>query len=90
MIPADDFRGCRPSPLQDTPARRSSITARTRRTAIVSGQQFAARGARSIAEAVGSSVVTFPSHHGGFLGGEYGRHGDPAAFAAALHAVLDA
>jgi hypothetical protein len=32
--------------------------------------------------------VTFPSHHGGFLGGEYGWAGDPDAFAAKLRDVL--
>jgi hypothetical protein len=28
--------------------------------------------------------VIFPSHHGGFLGGEYGQAGEPDAFAAKL------
>lgn len=56
---------------------------------VESGQQFAARGARSVAEAVGVSVTEFPSHHGGFLGGEYGQQGDPAAFATALRITLD-
>jgi hypothetical protein len=32
--------------------------------------------------------VTFPSHHGGFLGGEYGWPGEPDAFAATLREVL--
>ena len=30
----------------------------------------------------------FPSHHGGFLGGEFGMTGDPDAFAATLREVL--
>jgi pimeloyl-ACP methyl ester carboxylesterase len=54
-----------------------------------SGEQMAARGARSVAEALGRPVAEFPSHHGGFLGGEFGQQGDPVAFAAALHARLD-
>ena len=54
-----------------------------------SGQQMAARGGRSVAEALGRPVVEYPSDHGGFLGGEYGQQGDPDAFAAALHASLD-
>ncbi|MGH2678471.1 MAG: alpha/beta fold hydrolase, partial [Actinomycetota bacterium] len=29
-----------------------------------------------------------PSHHGGFLGGEFGYRGDPDAFAATLRDVL--
>ena len=33
--------------------------------------------------------MTFPSNHGGFLGGEYGQSGDPDAFAAKLREVLD-
>jgi pimeloyl-ACP methyl ester carboxylesterase len=56
---------------------------------IESGEQMAARGARSVAEALGRPVAEFPSNHGGFLGGEFGQQGDPVAFAAALHARLD-
>jgi pimeloyl-ACP methyl ester carboxylesterase len=41
------------------------------------------------AEALGQKAVTFPSHHGGFLGGEHGYAGQPEAFAARLHEVLD-
>ncbi len=54
-----------------------------------SGQQMAARGGRSVAEALGRPATVFPSNHGGFLGGEYGQQGDPDAFAAALHQALD-
>ncbi|MGL5911785.1 MAG: alpha/beta fold hydrolase, partial [Phycicoccus sp.] len=53
-----------------------------------SGDTFAARGGRSVAEAVGVPVTDFPSHHAGFVGGEYGQHGEPGAFAARLRAVL--
>ena len=56
---------------------------------VESGQQMAARGGRSVAEAVGVPVTEFPSNHGGFLGGEYGQSGDPEAFAAALRSTLD-
>lgn len=54
-----------------------------------SGQQLAARGGRSVAESVGLPVTEFPGDHGGFLGGEYGQHGEPDAFAAALRRVLE-
>jgi len=55
-----------------------------------SGEQLAARGARSVAAAVGTDAVVFPSNHGGFMGGEYGQPGgDPDGFAAKLHEVLD-
>ena len=32
--------------------------------------------------------MTFPSHHGGFLGGEYGWAGKPDEFATKLRQVL--
>ncbi len=41
------------------------------------------------AEALGREVTVFPSNHGGFLGGEFGQHGEPEAFAARLREVLD-
>ena len=53
-----------------------------------SGNQLAARCARSVAAALGRPATEFPSDHGGFLGGEYGQHGDPDAFAAVLRATL--
>ena len=54
-----------------------------------SGEELAARGAEAVAAMLGLEPVTFPSDHGGFLGGEYGQQGDPESFAAALHEVLD-
>ena len=53
-----------------------------------SGQALAGRAAVAVAERLGTTPVTFPSHHGGFLGGEYGQAGDPDAFAATLRQVL--
>ena len=50
--------------------------------------EMANRGAYAVAERLGTEVVAFPSHHGGFLGGEYGQTGDPDAFAAKLREVL--
>jgi pimeloyl-ACP methyl ester carboxylesterase len=52
--------------------------------------EMAYRGAVGVAEGLGTTVVTFPSGHGGFLGGEYGQTGDPEAFASTLHEVLAA
>jgi pimeloyl-ACP methyl ester carboxylesterase len=49
---------------------------------------MASRGAYAVAERLGTEPVIFPSHHGGFLGGEYGYAGDPDAFAAKLREVL--
>jgi pimeloyl-ACP methyl ester carboxylesterase len=50
--------------------------------------EMANRGAHAVAERLGTRPVIFPSHHGGFLGGEYGQRGDPDAFAAKLREVL--
>jgi pimeloyl-ACP methyl ester carboxylesterase len=54
-----------------------------------SGQNLPGRAAVAVAERLGITPVTFPGGHGGFLGGEYGSTGDPDAFAATLHKVLD-
>jgi pimeloyl-ACP methyl ester carboxylesterase len=50
--------------------------------------QMAHRAALAVAEQLGTEPVIFPSHHGGFLGGEYGMKGDPDAFASTLRQVL--
>ena len=49
---------------------------------------LAHRGAEAVAERLGTTPVTFPSNHAGFLGGEYGQAGEPEAFAAKLREVL--
>jgi pimeloyl-ACP methyl ester carboxylesterase len=46
------------------------------------------RAGLALAERLGKEPVVFPSHHGGFLAGEYGQTGDPDAFAAKLREVL--
>jgi pimeloyl-ACP methyl ester carboxylesterase len=46
------------------------------------------RAAVAVAERLGSTPVIFPGGHDGFLGGEYGRTGEPDAFAAKLREVL--
>jgi pimeloyl-ACP methyl ester carboxylesterase len=48
-----------------------------------------ARASAVLAEMLGESPTEFPSHHGGFLGGEFGYAGQPEAFAARLREVLD-
>jgi pimeloyl-ACP methyl ester carboxylesterase len=50
--------------------------------------EMAHRGAYAVAERLGTTPVTFPGGHAGFLGGEYGQTGDPEAFAARLREVL--
>lgn len=48
------------------------------------------RTAESLAALLGVPLTMFPSHHDGFLGGEFGQTGQPEAFAARLREVLDA
>ena len=55
-----------------------------------SGQQLAGRAGAAVAGRLGTTPVTFPGDHGGFLGGEYGQAGEPDAFAATLREVLTA
>ena len=50
--------------------------------------ELAHRGGEAVAERLGTTTVTFPGGHGGFLGGEYGQTGEPDAFAARLREVL--
>ena len=51
--------------------------------------EMANRGGHEVAERLGQKPVIFPSHHGGFLGGEFGWPGEPDAFAAKLREVLE-
>jgi pimeloyl-ACP methyl ester carboxylesterase len=51
---------------------------------------FTGRTAMATAEALGQRATVFPSHHGGFMGGEFGYAGEPEAFAAKLREVLEA
>jgi hypothetical protein len=51
---------------------------------------YTARTAAGVAALLGQEATVFPSHHGGFLGGEFGYAGKPEEFAARLRGVLDA
>jgi pimeloyl-ACP methyl ester carboxylesterase len=50
---------------------------------------FTGRTSVATAELLGQQATVFPSHHGGFLGGESGYAGQPKAFARKLRAVLE-
>ncbi len=50
---------------------------------------FTGRAAEAVAALLGQQAAVFPSHHGGFLGGESGYAGQPEAFARRLRQVLD-
>jgi pimeloyl-ACP methyl ester carboxylesterase len=54
-----------------------------------SAGEMAHRGAAGMAERLGLELTVFPSNHAGFLGGEFGQHGEPEAFAARLRELLD-
>ncbi len=49
---------------------------------------FTGRTSVATARALGQEPVVFPSHHGGFLDGEFGWPGKPDEFAATLREVL--
>jgi pimeloyl-ACP methyl ester carboxylesterase len=70
-----------------------ALTATPTRVVIAVGEEsvgtFTGRAALATAELLGQQATTFPSHHGGFLGGESGYPGQPEAFARKLHDVFD-
>jgi pimeloyl-ACP methyl ester carboxylesterase len=51
--------------------------------------QFTGRTSMAMAGLLGQEATVFPSHHGGFAGGESGYAGQPEAFARRLREVLD-
>jgi hypothetical protein len=54
-----------------------------------SQNMFTGRTSQAAAELLGQHATVFPSHHGGFLGGEHGYAGQPEAFALKLRDVLN-
>jgi pimeloyl-ACP methyl ester carboxylesterase len=70
-----------------------ALTAASTRVVIGVGVESAGtltdRTSRATAEALDLKPTEFPSHHGGFLGGEFGYAGQPEAFAVRLREVLD-
>src|SRR5437588_5664043 len=50
---------------------------------------FTGRTSVATAELLGQQATVFPSHHGGFMGGEFGYPGQPEAFASKLRDVLN-
>jgi pimeloyl-ACP methyl ester carboxylesterase len=98
-LPTDDD-GTRSDPLlgqniiscthyePDFEALRSASTRIVMAAGTESEGTMAYRGAVAAAERLDTAPVTFPSDHGGFLGGEYGQVGDPDAFAEKLREVL--
>jgi pimeloyl-ACP methyl ester carboxylesterase len=70
-----------------------ALTAAPTRIVIAVGEEsagtFTGRTAVATAELLGQEATVFPSHHGGFLGGEFGYAGQPEPFARRLREVLD-
>jgi len=71
----------------------AALAAAPTRIVIAVGEEsegvFTGRTAEATAQLLGQRATVFPSHHGGFLGGEHGYAGQPEAFARTLRHVLD-
>jgi pimeloyl-ACP methyl ester carboxylesterase len=69
-----------------------ALAAAPTRVVIAVGEEsagtFTARTAEATAALLGQEATVFPSHHGGFMGGEFGYAGQPQAFAKRLREVL--
>ncbi|MGB9184618.1 MAG: alpha/beta hydrolase [Solirubrobacteraceae bacterium] len=70
-----------------------ALAAAPTRVVIAVGEEslnmFTGRTAAATADLLGQRATVFPSHHGGFLGPEYGYPGQPEAFARKLREVLE-
>jgi hypothetical protein len=70
----------------------AALTSASTRVVIAVGEEtgdaFTGRTAEATAELLGRKATVFPSHHGGFLDGEFGYAGQPEAFADRLREVL--
>jgi pimeloyl-ACP methyl ester carboxylesterase len=70
-----------------------ALAAAPTRVVIAVGEEslgtFTGRTAVATAELLGQQASVFPSHHGGFLGGEHGYAGQPEPFARKLRDILD-
>jgi pimeloyl-ACP methyl ester carboxylesterase len=71
----------------------AALTAASTRVVIAAGIESQGlltwRTSAALADALGQELTVFPSHHGGFMGGEHGYGGQPEAFAARLREVLE-
>src|SRR3954454_3926507 len=71
----------------------AALAAAPTRIVIAVGEEsanvFTGRTSVATAELLGQAATVFPSHHGGFLGGEFGYAGQPETFAHKLRDVLD-
>jgi len=88
----DDLLSHRALAVTDYQLDVAALTAASTRIVIGVGEESAAtftgRAGSATAAALGLEATMFPSHHGGFLGGEHGYAGKPEEFAATLRTVL--
>jgi pimeloyl-ACP methyl ester carboxylesterase len=99
-MPASEDDGSRDDPLlsdrswaiTDYRPDVAALAAAPTRIVIAVGEEsdgvFTGRTAVATAALLGQEATVFPSHHGGFLGGEFGYAGQPEAFAKRLREVL--
>jgi pimeloyl-ACP methyl ester carboxylesterase len=70
----------------------AALTAAPTRVVIAVGEEsggvYTGRSAVAVAKLLGQEATVFPSHHGGFLGPEFGYAGKPEEFARKLREVL--
>jgi hypothetical protein len=70
----------------------AALAAAPTRVVIAVGEEslnvLTGRTAEATARLLGQEATVFPSHHGGFMGGEFGYAGQPEAFARRLREVL--
>ncbi len=70
-----------------------ALAAAPTRVVIAVGEEsagtFTDRTSVAVAQLLGQQPTVFPSHHGGFVGGDSGYAGQPEAFARRLREVLD-
>src|SRR5262245_40113840 len=99
-MPSDDD-GSRDDPLLSDRSNRvteyqpdiDALTEAPTRVVIAVGEEslgtFTGRTTVATAELLGQEATVFPSHHGGFMGREFGYAGQPEAFAKRMHEVLE-
>ncbi|MFF4242725.1 alpha/beta fold hydrolase [Actinomadura geliboluensis] len=72
----------------------AALKAASTRIVIAVGEEsdgiLTGRTSLAAAELLGQDATVFPSHHGGFLGGEFGQAGQPERFAEKLREILNA
>jgi pimeloyl-ACP methyl ester carboxylesterase len=89
----DPLLSDRSNPVTEYQPDVDALTAAPTRVVVAVGEEslgtFTGRTALAMAELLGQEATVFPSHHGGFMGGEFGYAGQPEAFAKRLREVLD-